>query len=398
MTSGPLDAELRRAFDALSERLRSEIAQQLNTTADELATVVEAEQAAAAARAAEHAHAAAQSLEEARAAEKALEDARAATEQAHHARTRLEEELSARHREELAAAERDAHERGRAEGLEQARGDMHAAERATSERLADAVRAIDRAGSLSEILDTLVSCAGREVSRAAVLVLQDGALRGWRFIGFDRSFDAAPEIRVPLERAGIMGDAISSGTLAAAASGASSLPEFAKVPDGTAGVAVPVLVGGQAVAILYADQGGSNLVEPGPWRPRLEVLARHAGRALESVTAFRTAQVLTEHPRMPRPAAFAAAQRTAGEDEDEAARRYARLLVSEIKLYHEPEVSAGRRERDLMGRLGGEIARARTLFEQRVPAHVRQRTDHFHAELVRTLAEGDPTLLNPQSR
>ena len=80
-------------------------------------------------------------------------------------------------------------------------------------------------------------------------------------------------------------------------------------------------------------------------------------------------------------------------DEDEAARRYARLLISEIKLYHEPEVIAGRRDRDVVSRLGGEIARARVLYEQRVPAHVRSATDHFHAELVRTLADGDPSLL-----
>jgi hypothetical protein len=70
------------------------------------------------------------------------------------------------------------------------------------------------------------------------------------------------------------------------------------------------------------------------------------------------------------------------------------LLVSEIKLYHEPAVAAGQRERDLASRLGGEIARARVLYEQRVPAAVRDRTDYFRDELVRTLANGDATLLH----
>ena len=59
------------------------------------------------------------------------------------------------------------------------------------------------------------------------------------------------------------------------------------------------------------------------------------------------------------------------------AQRYARLLVSEIKLYHEQAVVEGRRDRDLATRLGGEIARARVMYEQRVPAHVRQRADIF---------------------
>jgi hypothetical protein len=81
------------------------------------------------------------------------------------------------------------------------------------------------------------------------------------------------------------------------------------------------------------------------------------------------------------------------EDEEQAARRYARLLVSEIKLYHEAEVLAGRRERDLGTRLGGEIARARVLYEQRVSGSVTPAADHFQAELVRTLADGDATLL-----
>ena len=83
----------------------------------------------------------------------------------------------------------------------------------------------------------------------------------------------------------------------------------------------------------------------------------------------------------------------ADEDEEAAARRYARLLVSEIKLYHEDSVAAGRRDRDLGIRLGGEISRARTLYELRVPPHVRQRARYFDDELVRTLAEGDSSLL-----
>jgi hypothetical protein len=82
-----------------------------------------------------------------------------------------------------------------------------------------------------------------------------------------------------------------------------------------------------------------------------------------------------------------------GSEEDTSARRYARLLVSEIKLYHEPAVIDGRRDRDLATRLGGEIARARVMYEERVPVHVRERHDFFREELVKTLANGDASLL-----
>ncbi len=82
-----------------------------------------------------------------------------------------------------------------------------------------------------------------------------------------------------------------------------------------------------------------------------------------------------------------------GGDEDASAQRYAKLLVSEIKLYHEAAVVAGRIEGDLGLRLSEEIGRARVLYEQRVPPRVRQRSDYFHDELVRTLANGDSRLL-----
>jgi hypothetical protein len=83
------------------------------------------------------------------------------------------------------------------------------------------------------------------------------------------------------------------------------------------------------------------------------------------------------------------------DDDDDAARRYARLLVSEIKLYHESAVTAGRRDRNLLERLRNEIDRARRLYGERVPAAVLARTDYFDQELVRTLANGDASLLGP---
>jgi hypothetical protein len=82
-----------------------------------------------------------------------------------------------------------------------------------------------------------------------------------------------------------------------------------------------------------------------------------------------------------------------GGNGEEGARRYARLLVSEIKLYNEAAVSAGRQQRDIRQRLSGEIDRALRLYEERVPAAVGTRDQVFQQELVQTLADGDPSLL-----
>jgi len=75
------------------------------------------------------------------------------------------------------------------------------------------------------------------------------------------------------------------------------------------------------------------------------------------------------------------------------ARRFARLLVSEIKLYNEPKVQEGRSRGDLYERLRDDIDRSRQMYNKRVAPPVAARHDYFHQELVNTLAEGDVSKL-----
>jgi hypothetical protein len=77
----------------------------------------------------------------------------------------------------------------------------------------------------------------------------------------------------------------------------------------------------------------------------------------------------------------------------ESARRLARLLVSEIKLYNEDQVEEGRRNRDLYERLKEDIDRSRQMYEERVEPKVWKTTDYFYQELVRILASGDSRAL-----
>ncbi len=202
------------------------------------------------------------------------------------------------------------------------------------EAIVAALRGMDEARSLTDILDVLAAAAAEHGRGVAIRLRQNGRLEPWRGSGVDQAPEAPDAVRMPLR------------------------------------------VAGEAIGELSAEEGAADA---------LEILARHASRCLESMTAFRTARALARQPDPPTEAD--------ANEEDVSARRYARLLVSEIKLYHEAEVVAGRRDRDLTARLGGEIARARVLYDQRVPPHVRQRADHFHDELVRTLADGDSTLL-----
>jgi len=78
------------------------------------------------------------------------------------------------------------------------------------------------------------------------------------------------------------------------------------------------------------------------------------------------------------------------------ARRFARLLVSEIKLYNAAKVNEGRRNFDLYDRLKDEIDRSRKVYDKRVSPTVATRFDYFYDELVQTLAEGDAAKLGPE--
>ena len=70
------------------------------------------------------------------------------------------------------------------------------------------------------------------------------------------------------------------------------------------------------------------------------------------------------------------------------ARRFARLLVSEIKLYNESKVEQGRKNNDLYERLKEDIDRSRQMYDERIGDDVRKVSNYFYDELVRILADG----------
>ena len=75
------------------------------------------------------------------------------------------------------------------------------------------------------------------------------------------------------------------------------------------------------------------------------------------------------------------------------ARRFARLLVSEIKLYNEKKVQEGREASDIYERLREAIDRSREMYDKRVQPAVAAKFDYFHYEVVNALGEGDENRL-----
>jgi hypothetical protein len=415
--------ELAREHETAVEALRKEAAR----VAAEAAGAVALTAALADAERARHeaetrATALEQELERAR---RELEDARRAADEAAHSTEQARQEVEQARSDASAARHAQRNEEQARLVAEEARGAAeqatetaeqrrltaeqslelaHAADRqqelACSDRTLAAFKRLDDARSLSEILCILADQAETEIGRAAILLVTGSRLRAWEWRNLPAADTAT--LDVPVDPASVFGLAIASG-LPASTSDAplgadgDTLAALLAAPPDRAGLAVPISVGGRVVAILYADDAGDRTpVVPSSWPELAEILARHAGRCLELLTISHASVLAGRALEERAPAGEARADASPLADErreEESARRYARLLISEIKLYNEAAMEQGRAERDLLTRLGPEIERARRLYEEKIPAAVRRRVDCFDDELVRTLAGGDAGLL-----
>ena len=321
---------------------------------------------------------------------------------AHEALERAQQQLQRTQAEAEAIREQASRE------LEQAR-QQHAVERASAaDALADArtaavsiprdasellisLRAIDDAASLTDALAAAVRGASLESPRAALFVVNGATLEEWPVDGVP-PVHAGP-IRADGREAGFLSEVLRTGeTVSIDGTNGQTAPMFAGLGPGRRAIAVPFVLDGRPVAVLYADEGSDG--QPlASWLETVQILGRHATSVVSSLTAIRTAQAMGFIARAAdRANGGEAAPTAANEDEIQGARRYARLLVSEIKLYNEGAVRVGRERRDLQTRLREEIDRARRLYEQRVGASVPDPESYFRQELVQTLAEGDASL------
>lgn len=342
----------------------------------------QAEDAIAAQRAAMHAQLEARLIEERRQADQMLDAERAAAQAKVDAeRQRADAQLAVeRERAEQAVAETRAAleaERRRAEA-QMAAARIAGAPVGDAGRLLEAVTTIDEAHSLSDVLALTVAAAALEAPRAALFVLNGQQLEEWNVPAVPALSPGG--VAAQGEDSGVLAEAVTSGAVAQSGNGTAA-PAFAHLAPGRGAIAVPLMLGEEPVGALYGDDGPDGEAPRG-WRQAVELLGRHASARLAYLTAVRTAQAVR---------LMHGGSGTATGD-DQTARRYARLLVSEIKLYNGEAVEAGRRHRDLRRRLKPEIERARRLYDERVPASSPGRDACFEQELLQALADGDAAL------
>ena len=314
-----------------------------------------------------------------------------------------------------------------------------------------AMAAIEKGTNLSEVLTHLMGEVTRHVERAAMFVVKNNAAVGWHARGFDHS-EAVKALTIPLTADTVFRLAHGSrnatrGHVSHSPATAQALARLGGAPQGL--LAVPLILRDKVAAILYCDTTQDEM--PSGTADLVEIMVAYAGKVIDILSAapktaggtspgMRPSAPATPAPDGPgtgfgsrpgtltgrpqpapappvrpstapplRPAAFtpgppavpppAPARAAVPPEEQKAhedAKRFARLVVSEIKLYNEAKVTEGRKTRDIYERLKEDIERGRQMYSDRVPAPVRDASDYFQDELVRILAGGDAAALGRQ--
>lgn len=157
-------------------------------------------------------------------------------------------------------------------------------------RLLSVIRTLDEANSLRALLDGVGRGAAMEATRVLVLLVDGELLRP--FGDFGVAVGQRPS-DIPLDSSPIIARAVRE-RIRVLLSGArnADLPPFMKQSNGVASLAVPVVVGGDVVALIYAEGTPGDETQGPMWMEYVEVLARHAAARLEAITSRRTVEVL----------------------------------------------------------------------------------------------------------
>jgi hypothetical protein len=329
-----------------------------------------------------------------------LEETRAEVQRAHAETDRVEQ--AAQVRLEIARAEFETQKELEAAGravltnaLEEARAEVDAARLMPGganppdeilDQLSTTFRTLDEAANLTQALDALLDGLGAVFPRAALFVVksQSQRLQGWRSVGFTGVAAITKEVEFSLATDSALTRAVTTGRVIITEDGRAPDREPAAGAGGPWTVTLPVAIGDRVVAVVHAD-GGERSGDSAPSFDRgtalkvSDMLVRHAGRRLAALTA--STPVAIDAP------AERARQEEPVRHED--ARRYAHLLVSEIKRYKQATVLGGLPDSNLHERLKGEIERCRSLYARRVPPEVDATFNFFDQALCGILGGGD---------
>lgn len=314
--------------------------------------------------------------------------------------------------------------------------------------LLKAVSTIHSGTTQKEILRALLDGTMQFCGRAALFVVKSGAASGWQGCGFENS-DEIKDFALDV-RNNTVAQVLETHAVGSCKSGemdSKFVADFA-APTNDNILLMPLLLKDKVAALVYAD-GGSEaagrldqaalellVAATGAW---LEVasLRKHAAKESaserETPAAPEVQQVASYsdpfagHAPHHAMAASAGAESAAASDavvsteavgsgaaaaavlamdpfanmsaEDadvhRKAQRFARLLIDEVKLYNQAKVAEGRKKKDLYDRLKEDIEKSRSTYLKRYGSTVAASGDYVNAEIVRSLAGDDESVLGP---
>ena len=258
-----------------------------------------------------------------------------------------------------------------------------------------AVASIQESASQAEILRRLLEGEARFAGRVALFVVKGSTVNGWQGIGFGDN-DTIKNVSVNAT-SGLAGKAVQGRTMADGATNEfdSGFLATVKATAENHCLVLPLVVKDKVAAVIYADGGvapGGTLDVSG-----LQALTRFAAIWLE-LAALRKAggAAADEAPQAAAVGAGSGAAAAPVTEEDELhkkARRFAKLLVEEIKLYNQSKVDEGKQHKDLYDRLKVDIEKSRATYDKRYAESAVASADYFTQELVRILADNDVSLM-----
>jgi hypothetical protein len=287
---------------------------------------------------------------------------------------------------------------------------------------AEACRPISRAQSQVELLNALVESAAKFAPRVALFILKEDTLHGWAAAGFSQGFCDGRIKRIHLRIAQYpeLGRAmVENQSFTSNFSDLSHLADIVKDFDGFVpflSAFFPLEVRAKNAALLYADSGSESTLQE---TQALALLAYIAGLELTQITAkikkvrdhstrsgerpkptpppdptFDTGDYPeSSGPKISAPPSPAPAPPASADGaEVQKAKRVARVLVSDLKLYHEREVAAAQVKGNLYAMIKEDIDRSYQHYKERVGAAFAAE-NFFKEELLRQLADNNPRIL-----
>jgi hypothetical protein len=323
----------------------------------------------------------------------------------------------------------------------------------TAANLLKAISAIQAGSTQRDILRALLDNTVRYSGRAALFVIKAGAATGWQGRGFADNGDIK-DFSLDVNT-GLAARAMQSRMVLTGSAGEMDQQFISRfqAPVDESAMLLPLLLKEKIAALVYADAGleaGGKIdaaalevlvmsasawlevaslrkqahkdsgaeaigVEKLETAPPLQTVpsfsdpfAAHAPKHVEATPAAvaveEAATVVEAEPvALSTEAAVEAPDSSPQMPPEETdvhrkARRFARLLVDEIKLYNQAKVSEGRKNKDLYDRLKEDIEKSRTTYRKRYGNTAAAGTDYFSQELIRSLAEDDSSIMGANFR